>query len=186
MPKKSNIFSVKTVIGYLIVFTGLLFVILGVAKEAERAYTFKNEPVEIQGFSEVVGDEKEIPTKITISEIYVELPVRKAEIIDGYWEVFENSAGWGSGSGVPGEVGNQVIFAHARDGLFLPLLYVEKGMEITVSTETETYVYEIMEIKEVYPNQIEVIQPTNTEILTLYTCSGFADKKRLIVTAKRI
>ena len=149
-------------------------------------YTFKSEPVEVQGFSEVIDDKKDIPLQISIAELFIELPVRRAEVIDGYWEVFEDSAGWGSGSGVPGEKGNQVIFAHARDGLFLPLLYVEKGMEITVSTETETYVYEIIEIKEVYPNQVEVIQPTNTEILTLYTCSGFQDKKRLIVTAKRI
>jgi len=28
--------------------------------------------------------------------------------------------------------------------------------------------------------------PTPDETLTLYTCSGFADSKRLIVTAKRL
>lgn len=185
MPKNINFFSVKTVVGCLIVLMGLVFVFYGVKKEAERVYTFKVEPVKVQGFSEMNEDKKDFPTQISIPELFIELPVRRAEVIDGYWEVFEDSAGWGSGSGVPGETGNQVIFAHARDGLFLPLLYVEKGMEITVSTQAETYVYEIMEIKEVYPNQIEVIQPTNTETLTLYTCSGFQDKKRLIVTARR-
>lgn len=186
MPKNINFFSVKIIVGYLIVLTGLVFVFYGVKREARRVYTFKSEPVEVQGFSEVIDDKKDIPLQISIAELFIELPVRRAEVIDGYWEVFEDSAGWGSGSGVPGEKGNQVIFAHARDGLFLPLLYVEKGMEITVSTEAEAYVYEIMEIKEVYPNQVEVIQPTETETLTLYTCSGFQDKKRLIVTAKRI
>ena len=132
------------------------------------------------------GEGKELPTQISIPELFVDLTIKKAEIIDGYWEVFEDFAGWGSGSGFPGEKGNQVIFAHARDGLFLPLLYAKKGMEINVSTKSETYTYEIIEIKEVYPNQTEVIQPTSEEVLTLYTCSGFQDKKRLIVTAKRI
>lgn len=186
MPDKFNFFSVKTVIGYLVVLMGLVFVVYGIQKEAGRVYTFKSEPVEVQGFSETEGEEKDLPLQISIPELFIDLTVKRAEVIDGYWEVFEGSAGWGSGSGFPGEKGNQVIFAHARDGLFLPLLYVEKGMEINVSTKAETYVYEVMEIKEVYPNQLEVIQPTSEEVLTLYTCSGFQDKKRLIVTAKRI
>lgn len=185
MAQTFNLFSIKNIVGYLIVFTGLLFIVMGVMREAERVYTFKTEPVEVQGFTGVVKEEKELPTNIVIEELYIDLPVRKAEIIEGYWEVFENSAGWGSGSGIPGEVGNQVIFAHARDGLFLSLLYVKEGMEVTVSTETDSFVYEITDIKEVYPDQIEVIQPTDAETLTLYTCSGFGDKKRLIVTSKR-
>jgi sortase (surface protein transpeptidase) len=35
----------------------------------------------------------------------------------------------------------------------------------------------------VYPNQTEVLQTTKKEVLTLYTCTGFTDEKRLIVTA---
>ena len=134
MAKSINFFSIKTVIGYLIVFTGLLFIVTGLMKEAGRLYTFESEPVDVQGFSGEVIEGKLLPIKVEIPEVYVDLPVRKAEVVEGYWEVFEDSAGWGSGSGIPGESGNQVIFAHARDGLFLPLLYVKEGMEITVST----------------------------------------------------
>jgi len=186
MDKSLNLFSFKTVIGYLIVFTGLLFIVAGLMKEVGRVYTFKSEPVDVQGFSEEVTEEKELPIKVEIPEVYIDLPIRKAQVVEGYWEVFEDTAGWGSGSGFPGENGNQVIFAHARDGLFLPLLYVKKGMKVTISTESETYTYEVNEIKEVYPDQTEVIAPTEDETLTLYTCSGFGDKKRLIVTANRV
>ena len=42
------------------------------------------------------------------------------------------------------------------------------------------------EIKLAYPNEVEVIAPTEDETLTLYTCSGFNDEKRLVVVGKRI
>jgi len=115
----------------------------------------------------------------------INLEVKKASVIDGYWEVFQESAGWGEGSGIPGEKGNQVIFAHARKGLFLPLRSIKVGEEIYVLTEGEWYKYKVSDVKEVYPNETDVILPTEDERLTLYTCSGFSDEKRLIVTAFR-
>jgi len=45
------------------------------------------------------------------------------------------------------------------------------------------YKYKVNKITAVYPNQTEVIMPTKNETLTLYTCTGFYDEKRLIVTA---
>jgi len=186
MLKYLQSFSVKTTIGFLIVLVGIVFVTYGLKQETTRLYSFESEPVDVSGFSESQEVSKELPKQITIAELLIDLPVIKAEIVEGYWEVFEDSAGWGSGSGYPGENGNQVIFAHARDGLFLPLLYSKIGQEILITTESNNFTYIIEEIKEVYPDQLEVIKPTEEEILTLYTCSGFQDKKRLIVTAKRI
>lgn len=92
--------------------------------------------------------------------------------------------GGGDGSGIPGKEGNQVVFAHAREGLFLPLRSIESGEAIYVFTASKWYRYIVKEIKEVLPTQIEVIAPTEDETLTLYTCSGFSDSKRLIVVAK--
>lgn len=43
----------------------------------------------------------------------------------------------------------------------------------------------LFDTKEVLPESVEVVAPTTDETLTLYTCTGFADQKRLIVTAKR-
>ena len=155
--------------------------------KARRAIqsSFENEPVKIQGFRAEDVVEKSGPERIVISEVSIDLPVKKARIIDGYWEVFPDSAGWGEGSGVPGHPGNQVIFAHARKGLFLPLRQVRVGMNIEVLTDDGKYTYEIIEMKEMSPSQTEVIAPTTDERLTLYTCSGFKDAKRLIVVAKR-
>ncbi|OGG12781.1 hypothetical protein A3D77_07020 [Candidatus Gottesmanbacteria bacterium RIFCSPHIGHO2_02_FULL_39_11] len=129
---------------------------------------------------------RDIPTKIIIPSVGIDVGVKKAKIINGYWEVFEDTAGWGEGSAAPDEAGNVVMFAHAREGLFLPLRNVKSGQKVYILTGNIFYTYEIKEVQEVNPTDTEVIKPTQDAILTLYTCSGFADSKRLIVKAKKI
>src|SRR3989344_1637514 len=72
--------------------------------------SFENEPVKIEGLE--LGGEKtgEIAQKIIIPSVGIDLTVREAKTINGYWEVFNDSAGWGEGSGYPGQNGTQVIF----------------------------------------------------------------------------
>jgi LPXTG-site transpeptidase (sortase) family protein len=43
--------------------------------------------------------------------------------------------------------------------------------------------YQVKEMREIKPEDVWVIQPTGYEVLTLYTCSGFADKNRFVVRA---
>lgn len=147
--------------------------------------SFESEPIEIKLAPSDV-DEESIPEKIVIPQLGIDLAVDKAEIVGGFWKVFEDRAGWGEGSGVPGKPGNQVIFAHAKEGLFLQLQSIKVGESIYVFTKSGWYNYEVREIKKVYPSQTEVITETDDETLTLYTCSGFRDSKRLIVIAKRV
>lgn len=154
-------------------------------QQNQQSSTFASEPVEIKGFSQEEHSKESLPSRIIIPDLSIDLEVKEAKIVDGYWEVFENSAGWGEGSGLPGKNGNQVVFAHAREGLFLPLQNIKTGMSIYILTDGSWYQYQVAEIKEVFPNKVEVIAPTDDETLTLYTCSGFKDTKRLIVVAKR-
>lgn len=174
--------------------TGLAFILLGITLiltnlgqiSKRRQPDFVKENVVIEGLSSTKENDKNIPDRIILPNLSIDLPVKKAKVIAGYWEVFTDTAGWGEGSGVPGQPGNQVIFAHAREGLFLPLRKIKNGMKIYVFNQDKYFSYEVKEIKEVLPNQIETIAPTIDETLTLYTCSGFEDSKRLIVTAKRV
>lgn len=124
------------------------------------------------------------PTRIMIPRLAIDIPIREARVIDGYWEVFETTAGHGTGSGNPGEIGNMVIFAHARTGLFLSLRDIKDQDAVYVFTNDRWYRYRVSETKIVSPNEVEVIQPTSDETLTLFTCSGFLDTKRLVVIAK--
>lgn len=152
--------------------------------------SFSQEPVKID--KNLLGgkDKKETiknpPVRIIIPALGIDLPVKEAKVINGFWEVFVDSAAFGLGSAYPDEVGNEVIFAHAREGLFLPLRKAKIGQSVMVLSKDKWYSYKIKEIKEVLPNQTEVIAPTKDTILTLYTCSGFSDNKRFIVTAEKI
>lgn len=124
------------------------------------------------------------PTRIIIPSRSVDLPVIEAPVIKGYWELSETTASHGVGSANPGEPGNAVIFAHARKGLFLPLRDIEAGETVYVLTRDRWHAYTVTETKLVAPDALEVIAPTNDETLTLFTCTGFLDTKRLIVIAK--
>ncbi len=150
--------------------------------------SFSQEPVRVDKslLLEKINKSKNPPIRIIIPSLDIDLPIKEAKVVKGYWEVFEDVAGFGLGSAYPEEVGNQVIFAHARKGLFLPLKNVKAGQMVYVLTREKWYSYKINEIKEVLPSQIEVIAPTSESILTLYTCSGFSDSKRLIVKAVKV
>ena len=129
--------------------------------------------------------ESELPKRIIIPSRSIDLPVKPAKIVGETWELSDETASFGLGSALPGKAGNAVIFAHAKWKLFGPLRNIKKGEKIYVLTGADWYLYEVKEIKTVLPNRVEVIKPTEDETLTLYTCSGFADTKRLIVVAKR-
>lgn len=124
------------------------------------------------------------PLRIVIPKLTLDLPVVEANVVGGYWELSDTSASHGVGSASPGEMGNTVVFAHARDGLFGPLRSITIGDMVYIMTKDRWSRYRVTETKLVDEGQTEVIAPTSDETLTLYTCSGFLDSKRLIVIAK--
>lgn len=157
--------------------------------DSASSTSFASEPVSVDrvilsGAQADTG--KKTPVRIVIPDLNIDVPVKPARIVNGYWEVFQDSAGFGLGSSYPEDTGNQVIFAHARVGLFLPLKNVKTESAVYVFTQDKWFRYTVKEIKEVLPTQKEVIAATSDATLTLYTCTGFADSKRLIIVAKRI
>jgi LPXTG-site transpeptidase (sortase) family protein len=148
--------------------------------------SFTSEPIIASGLKAETTLTGHAPQRILIADLNIDLYVKPARVINGFWEVFPDSAGWGEGSGIPGKTGNQIIFAHARENLFLKLGEARPGMKIVVTNDIGIYEYLVNKITEVYPSNTEVIAQTADETLTLYTCSGFDDSKRLIVSAHRV
>lgn len=124
------------------------------------------------------------PVRIIIPSVAIDLPVIESKLVNGYWEVSETTASHGMGSSLPGQNGNTVIFAHARKGLFLPLRDIAANNRVYVLTNDRWHRYRVVQTTEVAPNNIQTIRPTDDETLTLFTCSGFLDSKRLVVVAK--
>lgn len=144
------------------------------------------EPIRVTSnllsIDDVVGD---YPNRILIPSLKIDLEVKPSRVINGLWEIHENTANFGIGSALPESLGNTVIFAHARWNLFAPLRKVRKNDLVSIKTVNDKwFIYIVVEKKEVKADQIEVISQTPDKTLTLYTCSGFADSKRLIVVAK--
>lgn len=89
----------------------------------------------------------------------------------------------------PGSGSNTVIVGHRfAYGSATPFYNLDKlsiGDDIFVVYDSKIYHYEVNESKIVPPSAIEIESPTNTELLTIYTCTPiWTAKDRLVYTAK--
>ncbi len=192
--KKLKEVNFRFVIGVLILILGVFLMyqyqnIRKIKSESENVAHNKTitnkEPIKAaQKGLDVPVNTKDPLVRLMIPKKGVDVGIVEANVVNGYWELSETSGSHGVGSAYPGMKGNTVIFAHAREGLFLNLREVVVGEEILVFSKNKWFKYKVTSIKQVYPNQVEVIEPTKDERLTLFTCDGFADEKRLIVVAK--
>src|ERR1035437_2177407 len=166
-------FSKNKIIGivFLCLALGILLFPLFIPKK-----TIENKnPIKINPSLYTSIEQVNNPVRILIPKANIDLKIIDAPIVNGYWELSENTASYGLGSGHPGTKSNTVIFAHAREGLFYNLKDVKVGDIIYVFTKDEWYRYQVGTITAVYPSQTEVLQNTKKEVLTLYTCTGFTD-----------
>ena len=93
------------------------------------------------------------------------------------------------GTPLPGQQGNVAITGH-RDTFFRPLRNILKNDEIRLTTLSGSYRYRVDSIKVVEPEDTEVLDNSDDEILTLVTCYTFyfvgPAPKRFIVRAHRV
>ncbi|MDD5563950.1 MAG: class D sortase [Thermoanaerobaculaceae bacterium] len=76
------------------------------------------------------------------------------------------------GTALPGECDNVGIAGH-RDGFFRVLKDVTEGDTIALVTLWETMRYTVEDMRIVEPEEIQVLDPTSTPVLTLVTCYPF-------------
>lgn len=123
------------------------------------------------------------PTRIFI-RWFVDTPIVDGIVEGNNWTLSEKEAVYITQSARPGEKGNVIIYGHNTRNV-LGNIRALKGREIITLTMSDgsTRNYQVKEMKEIKPEVISDIQPTDYEVLTLYTCSGFADKNRFVVRA---
>jgi LPXTG-site transpeptidase (sortase) family protein len=182
-PLSSKRIKSNKVLLILFLVLGLLIFLLGAYQKYQKTIlSFATPPP--QGFSDI-EERKEIPVRITIPDVNIDLPIKEARIIDGVWEVSETTASFLHTSARPGEGGNIVIYGHNKKKIFGELIgkdLVGKTIEIN-SLDNNKYIYEISAIKIVDPSNIAEVLPTENEVLTLYTCTSLFDSKRLVIKA---
>ncbi|OGG09242.1 hypothetical protein A2154_03455 [Candidatus Gottesmanbacteria bacterium RBG_16_43_7] len=115
------------------------------------------------------------------------IPVTTGSIANGKWYIADSSATYLDSSATPGSPGNIVIYGHNKPTVFGILAQLGVGDEITVIARSGSiYRYSVMSTSVVEPEDISVAFPTRREILTLYTCTGLFDTKRLVIVASPI
>lgn len=113
-----------------------------------------------------------------------------AMIIEGTSnKTLRRAAGHIAGTALPGQLGNAGIAGH-RDRFFRPLRNIRMDDFITITTPGKLYRYRVIWAKVVGPNDVDVLAPDGTEVLTLVTCYPFyfvgAAPDRFIVRAERV
>lgn len=182
LSKKKRKIGFKNLILYLLIFSGISTSIYGFyIKYRSRALSFSQEPV----FIESIKNEYSIPANINIENAPVTIPVVPSKIIDGVWQVSDSFANYLDVSGKPGEGENIIIYGHNKKEIFGNLLNRDLiGEMVEITTEDNNkYYYEITEKLTVSPSEMSVVEPTDYEVLTIYTCTGFLDSKRLVIKA---
>ena len=121
------------------------------------------------------------PNKISFPSLNHSLNVAAATISNNKWQLFEDKVAWLSTSDEPGS-GNTIIYGHNWKTLFGPLTRLKVGDRIVLQHNAKSLNYEVSEIRKILPTDVDAIISNNNQ-LTLYTCDGAFDQKRLVVIA---
>ncbi len=146
---------------------------------------YNSKQLSFQNFNEYASSVSGIlPQKIIIPSLKIELPIYPAKIRGNSWEATTKGVSYLVSSPAPGEVGNSILYGHNWTSLLGPLTRIKPGDKIEIisnNSERKTFVVEYTSI--VDPYQTSVLSSANDTRLTLYTCAGFLDSKRFVVTA---
>ena len=125
-----------------------------------------------------------------IGRIEIERIELSAVIFEGTDKAtLQHAVGHIPSTALPGHPGNTGLSAH-RDSFFRPLRNIQRSDIITITTLRGAYQYRVVSTRVVAPTEVSVLDPSNTEVLTLVTCHPFyfvgSAPNRFIVRAERI
>ncbi len=136
---------------------------------------------------------------ITIPKIYAQAPV-VTEVNpwnrENYTKALKKGVALAKGFSKPGEEGVIYLFAHSslppweitrNNVAFLRLNELQKGDEIIITKDGKKFTYKVIDQKELWPNQVSLLENIKGNILILQTCTPIGtDLKRLLVFAKPV
>jgi sortase A len=103
--------------------------------------------------------------------------------------ILRHAAGHIAGTALPGQPGNVGVSAH-RDTFFRPLRNIRKNDLIRITTLLGSFRYRVVSTEIVPPDDLAVLKPGKSQILTLVTCYPFyfvgPAPERFIVRAERV
>ena len=141
--------------------------------------------VEAHQLTPVVSEQRFYrPQSLVIGET-LEVAVETGFFVEDAWSLSQTTALFANDSAFPGQPGNTIIYGHNSDKILGKLSRVEVGDILSVTTtDGKLHSYSIIEKSIVPLDQTHYLEPTTEHVLTMYTCSGWMDTKRLVIRAK--
>jgi LPXTG-site transpeptidase (sortase) family protein len=145
-----------------------------------------SNPLAFQNYSQKVVKikAKSIPKRIIIKNLNIDIPVYTASIKNNIWETSTLGANYLVSSPIPGERGNSILYAHNWEKLFGNLVGSKPGDIIEIDyANSSKKIFIVTETAIVPPTQSNILMQSKDTRITLYTCTGFLDSSRFVVTA---
>lgn len=169
-----------------------IFVFIALFSFLSAGYLFweRTNPYRLSFASYSTLTQKEVhadlrPVTVRIPSLSIDLPVHTATIEKGKWPASPTGIMHLSSSPIPGEWGNSILYGHNWQNLFGPMKKIQKGDLVEVELSSgETRMFEVVMTDTVTPDQTHILSQSEDARLTLYTCTGFLDRKRFVVTAR--
>ncbi len=124
------------------------------------------------------------PERLTIPSVKIDQNLKAAALTEAGWYIAPAESNYLLDSARPGENSNVVVYGHNLWNMLGRLKNVKVGDQIKIETSDREIWYEITSKQVVWPTETRVIQPTDEETLTIFTCTGLFDSQRLVVQAK--
>lgn len=166
----------KRIIGALYLVLSLLLIGYGISLVRERTRPISQEATVQRLFGNQLFT-------LSIPSAGISLPAYGATIQGTTWQTTKHGISYLSTSPLPGETGNSVLYGHNWPNLLGSLHTVKPGDALFVTAENSTQRFIVRYVAVVGPNEHSVYAPSNDTRITLYTCTGFLDRQRLVVTA---
>lgn len=127
------------------------------------------------------------PVNLYIPRLSKVLAVSDGFALDDRWTISQTGVSFLTTSALPGAGGNTVLYGHNRQEILGDLDKLEAGDDIYVSlTSGQIYHFKVDHTSQIQPTQVDILSPTPSSRLTIYTCSGFLDQSRFVVFANQI
>lgn len=169
------------VVGLILIFQGLFDISkrLGLYKISTSIQTIETKDSKTNSST--------LPINISIPSLSLQLPIEPVLLKDSTWPTSQTGVSFLENSGKVGSTGNLIFYGHNWRNLLGNLHKVKVGENIVLHGQNgQNFQYSISYIATVEANDISILADTSDERITLYTCTGFLDQKRLVVVAKRV
>lgn len=126
------------------------------------------------------------PYAITIPTVGIKQYLEPTDILDDSWVISKKHASYLISSARPGENNNIIIYGHNTKQMFADLVKVELGDTVLIESSESIATYRVTRKLDVSPEFVTAIEPTSVETLSIYTCTGLFDSRRLVLQAEPI